>query len=85
LARLALHGLLDRLGAVGLEIRKVEREIVAWCRHDDASRRTDDDPRDRADHRERAATESNASSFRSCRQFAAWHGLTPRARRSGGD
>ena len=39
LARMALHGLLDRLGAVGLEIRKVEREIVAWCRHDDASRR----------------------------------------------
>jgi hypothetical protein len=53
LARMALHGLLDRLGAVGLEIRKVEREIVAWCRHDDASRRPDDDPRDRADHRER--------------------------------
>src|SRR5215218_4847251 len=39
LARMALHGLLDRLGAVGLEIRKVEREIVAWCRHDGASRR----------------------------------------------
>jgi len=28
-ARRALHGLLDRLGAVGLDIRKVEREIVA--------------------------------------------------------
>jgi len=39
LARMALHGLLDRFGAVGLEIRKVEREIVAWCRHDDARRR----------------------------------------------
>jgi len=85
LARMALHGLLDRLGAVGLEIRKVEREIVAWCRHDDASRRLMTIPGiGPITASAIAATVSNASLFRSGRQFAAWLGLTPRARSSGG-
>ena len=85
LARMALHGLLDRLGAVGLEIRKVEREIVAWCRHDDASRRLMTIPGiGPITASAIAATVSDASLFRSGRQFAAWLGLTPRARSSGG-
>jgi transposase len=85
LARMALHGLLDRLGTVGLEIRKVEREIVAWCRHDDASRRLMTIPGiGPITASAIAATVSNASLFRSGRQFAAWLGLTPRARSSGG-
>jgi transposase len=85
LARMALHGLLDRLGAVGLEIRKVDREIVAWCRHDDASRRLMTIPGvGPITASAIAATVSNASLFRSGRQFAAWLGLTPRARSSGG-
>jgi transposase len=85
LARMALHGLLNRLGAVGLEIRKVEREIVAWCRHDDASRRLMTIPGvGPITASAIAATVSNASLFRSGRQFAAWLGLTPRARSSGG-
>jgi transposase len=85
LARMALHGLLDRLGAVGLEIRKVEREIVAWCRHDDASRRLMTIPGvGPITASAIAATVSNTSLFRSGRQFAAWLGLTPRARSSGG-
>jgi transposase len=85
LARMALHGLLDRLGAVGLEIRKVEREIVAWCRHDDASRRLMTIPGiGPITASAIAATVSNASLFRSGRQFAAWLGLTPKAHSSGG-
>ncbi len=39
LAKMAFHQLIDRLESVGEEIRKMEREIVTWCRHNDASRR----------------------------------------------
>ena len=39
LARVALHRLIDRLEAVGAEIRKAEKEILAWCRDDAVSRR----------------------------------------------
>jgi transposase len=85
LARIALHGLIDRLGTVGLEIRKVEREIVAWCRHDDASRRLIAIPGIGPIIASAiAAAVPDASVFRSGRQFAAWLGLTPRARSSGG-
>jgi transposase len=85
LARMALHGLIDRLGAVGLEIRKVEREIVAWCRHDDASRRLMTIPGIGPIIASAiSATVPDASLFRSGRQFAAWLGLTPRANSSGG-
>ena len=78
-----------RAGAISsrrlaLEIRTLEREIVAWHRHDDASRRLDH-PRHRADHRERARRDGTGRlAFRSGRQFAAWLGLTPRAHSSGG-
>ena len=80
-----MHGLIDRLGAVGLEIRKVEKEIVAWCCHDDASRRLMTIPGIGPIIASAiAATVPDASLFRSGRQFAAWLGLTPRANSSGG-
>jgi transposase len=36
---MAFHRLIDRLDTISAEIRKAEREIVEWCRNDDASRR----------------------------------------------
>ena len=85
LARMAFHGLTDRLELVGIEIRKVEREIVDWCRDDDASRRLMTIPGvGPITASAIAAAVPDASLFRSGRQFAAWLGLTPRAHSSGG-
>jgi transposase len=85
LARMAFHQLVDRLEAIGVEIRKAEREIVAWCRHDDASRRLATIPGiGPITASAIAAAVPDASVFRSGRQFAAWLGLTPRAHSSGG-
>ena len=85
LARLAFHQLVDRLDAIGVEIRKAEREIVAWCRHDDASRRLATIPGiGPITATAISAAVPDASVFRSGRQFAAWLGLTPRAHSSGG-
>jgi transposase len=85
LARMAFHGLTDRLESIGFEIRKVEREIVDWCRDDDASRRLMTIPGvGPITASAIAAAVPDASLFRSGRQFAAWLGLTPRAHSSGG-
>ncbi len=85
LARMALHGLIDRLESTGADIRKIEREIVAWCRHDAASRRLMTIPGiGPITASAIASAVPDASMFRSGRQFAAWLGLTPRAHSSGG-
>lgn len=85
LARMAFHRLIGRLESIGDEIRKVEREIVAWCRHNDASRRLMTIPGiGPITASAIAAAVPDASLFRSGRQFAAWLGLTPRAHSSGG-
>jgi transposase len=85
LAKMAFHQLIDRLESVGEEIRKMEREIVTWCRHNDASRRLATIPGiGPITASAIAAAVPDISQFRSGRQFAAWLGLTPRAHSSGG-
>jgi transposase len=85
LAGMAFHRLIGRLESIGDEIRKVERAIVAWCRHHDASRRLMTIPGiGPITASAIAAAVPDASLFRSGRQFAAWLGLTPRAHSSGG-
>jgi transposase len=85
LAKMAFHQLIDRLESAGEEIRKMEREIVTWCRHNDASRRLATIPGiGPITASAIAAAVPDISLFRSGRQFAAWLGLTPRAHNSGG-
>jgi transposase len=85
LAKMAFHRLIDRLESVGAEISKMEREIVTWCRHNDASRRLATIPGiGPITASAIAAAVPDISLFRSGRQFAAWLGLTPRAHSSGG-
>jgi transposase len=85
LARIAFRRLTDQLEAISEEIRKVEKEIVTSCRHDDASRRLMTIPGiGPITASAIAAAVPDASLFRSGRQFAAWLGLTPRAHSSGG-
>lgn len=85
LARMAFRQLIDRLEVIGLETRKVEKEIVDWCRHHDVSRRLMTIPGiGPITASAIAAAVPNAALFRSGRQFAAWLGLTPRPHSSGG-
>ena len=85
LARAAFRQLVDRMEALRTEIRRAEREIVAWCRQDDAGRRLATIPGiGPITASAIAATVPDPSLFRSGRQFAAWLGLTPRAHSSGG-
>ena len=85
LARIAFQQLVDRLEAVGAEIRKLEREIVASCREDAVSRRLMTIPGiGPITASAIVAAVPDGSLFRSGRQFAAWLGLTPRPHSSGG-
>ena len=85
LARAAFRQLVDRMEALGAEIRQAEREIVAWCRQDDAGRRLATIPGiGPITASAIAAAAPDPSLFRSGRQFAAWLGLTPRTHSSGG-
>ena len=85
LARVALHGLIDQLRIVRGEIARVEKRIVAWHRASNASRRLATIPGiGPITASAIAAAVPDATLFQSGRQFAAWLGLTPRARNSGG-
>jgi len=85
LARIAFQRLVDRLEAVGAEIRKAEREIVASCREDAVSRRLMTIPGiGPITASAIVAAAPDGTLFRSGRQFAAWLGLTPRPHSSGG-
>jgi transposase len=85
LARSALHALIDQLGLVEIGIRKAEAGILAWHRANEASRRLATIPGvGPITASAIAATVPNARQFRSSRQFAAWLGLTPQPRSSGG-
>ena len=84
LARSALQRLFDQIGEVAGEIGKSEKEIVAWCRTDAASRRlltiSGVGP---ITVSMISAFVPDATLFQSGRQFAAWLGLTPKPRSSG--
>ena len=85
LARAAMHGLARQLEALEREIERLEARIVAWHRDDEASRRLATIPGiGPITASAIAASAPDPNLFRSGRQFAAWLGLTPRARSSGG-
>jgi transposase len=85
LARRALDMLVEQLGLIEIGIRKAEAGILAWHRADGASRRLAAIPGiGPITASAIAATVPDARLFGSGRQFAAWLGLTPRPRSSGG-
>jgi transposase len=85
LARQVLHGLIDQMRTVGAAITAAEKRIMAWHRASKASQRLATIPGiGPITASAIAATVPDATLFRSGRQFAAWLGLTPRARSSGG-
>lgn len=79
LAESAVRRLVDQIGDIDAEVRKAEKEIVAWCRDNAASRRLMTIPGvGPITASAIVAAVPDASLFRSGRQFAAWLGLTPR-------
>ena len=85
LARQVLHGLIDQMRTVGAAITTAEKRIMTWHRASEASQRLATIPGiGPITASAIAATVPDATLFRSGRQFAAWLGLTPRARSSGG-
>ena len=85
LARAALRRLIDQIGEVFDEIGKSEKEIVAWCRTDAASRRLLTIPGVGPITASMiSASVPDPALFSSGRQFAAWLGLTPKPHSSGG-
>ncbi len=85
LASAALRRLIDQIGEVADEIGKSEKEIVAWCRTDAASRRLITIPGVGPITASMiSASVPEPALFSSGRQFAAWLGLTPKPRSSGG-
>jgi transposase len=85
LARAALHGMVDQLRDLRRQIEKLETRIHAWHRKDETSRRLAAIPGIGPIIASAiVAAVPDASIFRSGRQFAAWLGLTPKARSSGG-
>jgi transposase len=85
LARNALHMLVDQLRLLEIGIRKAEEALVAWHRAHDASRRLATIPGiGPITASAIAASVPDARLFASGRQFAAWLGLTPQPRSSGG-
>ena len=85
MARSALRRLIDQIGEVDDEIRQSEKAIVAWCRSDTASRRLLTIPGIGPITASLiSATVPDPTLFGSGRQFAAWLGLTPKPRSSGG-
>lgn len=84
-ARSALHTIAAQLRASASEINRLEAQILAWHRTDDASRRLATIPGiGPITASAIAAAVPDATMFRSGRQFAAWLGLTPRPQSSGG-
>jgi transposase len=85
LARRALDMLVEQLGLIEIGIRKAEAGILAWHRADEASRRLATIPGiGPITASAIAATVPDARLFGSGRQFAAWLGLAPKPRSSGG-
>jgi transposase len=81
----ALHGLVEQLQAVGIQIGKLEKRIVLCHRADENSRRLATIPGiGPITASAIAATMPAAKLFKTGREFAAWLGLTPRAHSSGG-
>jgi len=84
-ARLALRLLVEQVQGLQARIRSLEIELLAWHRSSEDSQRLETIPGiGFLTATALAATVSDASQFRSGRQFAAWLGLTPKPHSSGG-
>jgi transposase len=85
LARSALLSLGAQLESLAEEIRKIERQLLAWHRQNQASQRLETIPGvGIITATALAASVPDPTVFRSGRQFAAWLGLVPRQNSSGG-
>jgi len=84
-ARSALVSLAAQLAALAEEIGKIERQLLAWHRQNQASQRLETIPGvGIITATALAASVPDPTVFRSGRQFAAWLGLVPRQNSSGG-
>jgi len=85
LARRMLAVLANQLRDVAAQVMAVEAELVAWHRANDVSRRLATIPGvGPITASAIVATVGDAAQFKSGRQFAAWLGLVPQQRSSGG-
>jgi len=85
LARSALLSLASQLESLAEEISKIERQLMAWHRQNQASQRLETIPGvGIITATALAASVPDPTVFRSGRQFAAWLGLVPRQNSSGG-
>jgi transposase len=83
--RTVLQRLLDNLKHLNEQVNQLEREIILWHRESQASRRLADIPGvGPLTASALVACIGSASNFRNGRQLAAWLGLVPRQRSSGG-
>ena len=77
--------LATQLETLAAEIGKIERQLMAWHRQNEASQRLETIPGvGIITATALAASVPDPSVFRSGRQFAAWLGLVPRQNSSGG-
>ena len=85
LSRSALRSLAAQLESLAEEIGKIERQLMAWHRQNQASQRLEKIPGvGIITATALAASVPDPSVFKSGRQFAAWLGLVPRQNSSGG-
>src|SRR5258707_6358996 len=85
LARQALQCSTSQIGAIQEQIALIEKKLLAWHTSCEASRRLAEIPGvGLITATAVVASVGNASQFRSARQFAAWLGLVPQQRSSGG-
>jgi transposase len=85
LARTALRPLVALLIELRLQIKTIEKELLAWHRTSQESRRLETIPGvGFIAATAIAATVTDPSHFKSGREFSAWLGLTPRQNSSGG-
>ena len=85
IARTALGTLVAQLGSLQARLREIERQVVAWCRTNDAARRLATIPGvGPVTASAIAATVTDPSAFRSARHVAAWLGLVPKQNSTGG-
>ncbi len=85
LARTALGSLVEQLRMTQIQVLGLEKKLKAWHRTNEASRRLETIPGVGViTATALVATIGDASQFHSGRQLAAWLGLVPRQRSSGG-
>jgi transposase len=85
IARTAIAPLVVQIDELTKQIKQIEKQLLAWHKTSDASRRLATIPGvGLITATALAATVSDPSHFKSGRQFAAWLGLTPRQNSSGG-